>query len=212
MSETISLLAPRTWEPCEWQANRKNCRLSRYRWNILASLVSARYDGKTLARHSLRRVLNYTSVARRTNTNKAFNFLFTSWTLSWSAVQSQAGLSPSAWGQVHLTSQLYRPAPLTRTMMMMMQLRTSVTICRKSWTSPWERHPCCVRRLECQCRRECIQKLERHLWTLLQPRDKRERSKASGVCLRQRSCAGEYTWQTQSIQKMDMAQSKWRIP
>ena len=27
-----------------------------------------------------------------------------------------------------------------------------------------------------------------------------------------RSCAGEYTWQTQSIQKMDMAQPKWRIP
>ncbi|KAM7430258.1 hypothetical protein ABFA07_019000 [Porites harrisoni] len=59
---------------------------------------------------------------------------------------------------------------------------------------------------------DAFKELERHLWTLLQPRDKRERSKASGVCLRQRSCAGEYTWQTQSIQKMDMAQPKWRIP
>ena len=34
-------------------------------------------------------------------------------------------------------------------------------------------------------RRGCIQELERHLWTLLQPRDKRERFKAPGDCLLQ---------------------------
>ena len=56
--------------------------------------------------------------------------------LSWGAVQSQTSLSPSASGQVHLTSKLYRPTPLLRTIMMM-QMRNSMTICRKScWTSP----------------------------------------------------------------------------
>ena len=29
------------------------------------------------------------------------------------------------------------------------------------------------------------------------------------ICLLKRSCAGEYTWKAQSIQKMDMAQPKW---
>ena len=48
---------------------------------------------------------------------------------------------------------------------------------------PWERHPCCVRWLECQSRRGCIQELERHLEMLLQPRDKWEKSKASRVSL-----------------------------
>ena len=49
-------------------------------------------------------VANYTSVARRTNTNRALDFLFitASWTLSWAAVHSQAALSSSAWGQDHL--------------------------------------------------------------------------------------------------------------
>ena len=101
------------------------------------SYEMSRYDGKTLGRHPLRRVINYTPVARRTNPNTALDFLCrrTSWTLSWAAVQSQAGLLSSAWGQVHLTSRSYRPTPLPRSMMMM-QLRTSMTTCRKSWTSP----------------------------------------------------------------------------
>ena len=45
--------------------------------------------------------MNYTSVARRTKTNTALDFMFTrtSAALSWAAVQSQAGLSPSAKGK-----------------------------------------------------------------------------------------------------------------
>ena len=106
---------------------------------------------------------------------------------------------------------LYRPTPLLRSMMVM-QLRTSMTTSRKAWTSPLRRTSLLCLRLERQSRRGCIQELERHLWTMLQPSDKRERSKAPGVYLLQRSCVGECTWQTQSIQKMDMAQPKWRIP
>ena len=81
-----------------------------------------KYQGYVFAKSPLTGcpVINWMAVAGQTQT--------------WAAVQSQAGLSPSTWGQGHLTSQLYRPVPLPRTMMMM-QLRTSMTICRKSWTS-----------------------------------------------------------------------------
>ena len=96
---------------------------------------------------------------------------------------------------------------LSRTMIMM-RLKTPITICWKSCTGPLKKTS-----LLCQAiGTPKYQELERHLWALLQLRDKRERSKASEICLLQRCCAGEYTWQTQSIQKMDMTQRKWRIP
>ena len=51
--------------------------MSRYHWNILGLCKVQPHNRKTLARHPLRRVINYTSLARRTNTTKALDFLFT---------------------------------------------------------------------------------------------------------------------------------------
>ena len=51
--------------------------MSRYHWNILGLCKVQPHNRKTLARNPLRRVINYTSLARRTNTTKALDFLFT---------------------------------------------------------------------------------------------------------------------------------------
>ena len=80
----------------------------RYGWNILglSDVWWKNFDEtSTLEGHKW-----YFS-GKEENHEQVGNFLFkrTSWKLSWPAVPSQAVLSPSAWVQVHWTSQLYRP-------------------------------------------------------------------------------------------------------
>ena len=108
------------WEVCDWRNNYQHtCQvhitigtwnvritlrmagkleevsyeMSRYHWNILGLCKVQPHNRKTLARHPLRRVINYTSLARRTNTTKALDFLFTRtlWTLSWAAGRGREG-------------------------------------------------------------------------------------------------------------------------
>ena len=80
----------------------------RYGWNILglSDVWWKNFDEtSTLEGHKW-----YFS-GKEENHEQVGDFLFkrTSWKLSWPAVPSQAVLSPSAWVQVHWTSQLYRP-------------------------------------------------------------------------------------------------------
>ncbi len=75
-----------------------------------------------------------------------------------------------------------------------------------------ERHPCCPRRLDCQDRRRRTQKLDWHMRTILQQRNERKRHQALRICQLQRPHANKHVRPTQSIQKMDLSQPKWRTP
>ena len=102
--------------------------MSRYRWNILG-LCEVRWKnfGETSTEEGYKLYLS----GKEDKHEHGVGFLVRK-----DIMNTVMGCRPvSSRLIVHLTSQLYRPTPLPRTMMMM-QLRTSMTTCRKSLTSP----------------------------------------------------------------------------
>ena len=85
------------------------------------------------------------------------------------------------WSALFLPIQVQRTCPLTLPKrQIMITTKWPGTECH--WSDTEEGHSGCARRLECKSEQECLWKLARHLWTLLQWRNKREKTQTPGVC------------------------------